>query len=137
MYQPHFELAGFDPSRGSQALIRAHDTLLWALCQLNVQWLGDNPTAPPLYDSGVVYEPERDGYELWCDIPRLLELGFGDCEDLACYLAADLIVSGYKAHPFSIITAESTPRSTMFHVMVSTPWGIEDPSRELGMLEVA
>ena len=44
---------------------------------------------PPLYRSGLHYEREPPGQEVWPDIPRIIEAGWGDCEDLACWRAAE------------------------------------------------
>lgn len=96
---------------------------------------------PPLALSGVVYERERRRYPLvgverfqtaldaWC-------LGHADCDGLAPYRAAELIVSGVPARARVVSSA-----GVGYHVIVTRGDSvdgrprIEDPSAELGMLD--
>ncbi len=48
---------------------------------------------PPLYTSGVVYEPE-DGAERWLGASLVYARGAADCEDLASWLAAQRRLEG-------------------------------------------
>jgi hypothetical protein len=106
--------------------------MMHALMYVNLTWLETHPRTPLLYNSGVRYKPEN-GTEFWQDIPRTLELGYGDCEDLACWRAAELNYSGVKARPY-IKWRESGPKKSMFHAVIQLPDGrIEDPSSALGM----
>lgn len=82
---------------------------------------------PPLYRSGVRYRrqpPER--FLTW---PRVLARGYGDCDQLAAWRAAELQEMG--------IAARAVPRRVragLMHVVVVWPNGrVEDPSRKLGM----
>lgn len=106
---------------------------LAALTALNEQYLRDNPTTPKLYESGVRYAREgkyRLGRqkEKWLTVPLVLLLRRGDCEDLACFRAAEHRVAGVKA------IAVAKESSIGFHIVVQMPDGqIEDPSRVLGM----
>lgn len=85
---------------------------------------------PRLYDSGVVYVPEPPGFEKWLTIPQVLRIGQGDCEDLACWLAAELRF--FDAIPARAVAYRSGKKK--FHAVVLYPDGsIEDPSEELGM----
>jgi hypothetical protein len=105
---------------------------------------------PRLYDSGVRYREEPPGQEDWLDVVSLYKDMFGDCEDLACALAAERrVYDGIHAcatirHKF--IKSEdlrrqgypkrSIPRDGIFliHVLTELPDGtIEDPSKRLGM----
>lgn len=104
---------------------------------------------PPLYHSGVVYKEEAPGREDWPDIPRVLANGWGDCEDLAAWRAAELRVAGIDCEP--VLKWKWIPRAEMLaagyprkhvpkkgiwlvHCLVRFPDGsIEDPSKELGM----
>jgi hypothetical protein len=90
---------------------------------------------PSLYASGVVYVGERLGRESWQDIPETLRLRNGDCEDLACYLAAEYRVAGFPARAFpskkDVVVAGN--RARLYHIRVRGPRGIEDPSAILGM----
>ena len=83
---------------------------------------------PPLYRSGVRYRREA-GTEDWSTAPVVLKRGFGDCEDLAAWRAAELRKLGI---PANAIVKRTGPR--MFHAVVQWPDGrIEDPSKVLGM----
>ena len=105
---------------------------------------------PRLYDSGVVYKEEKPGREDWPDIPKVLSQGWGDCEDLAAYRAAELrVYDGIDAEPvikWKWIPVEEMraagwarhklPRDGIWlvHCLVRHQDGtIEDPSLLLGM----
>jgi len=75
------------------------------------------------------------GGDVWQDIPTLIERGYGDCKDLACYLAAYRTV-------FDRIPCRPRVRRrwlnggfALYHVVVEnmTNGEIEDPSLLLGM----
>lgn len=83
---------------------------------------------PTLYEAGVGYlrEAPRVGgaAEDWQTVDRLYQRGKGDCEDLACALAAE--IPGARAVP--------RRSSVGWHIVVRLPDGtIDDPSRRLGM----
>lgn len=101
-----------------------------ALQTFNVGWLTLHPDTVPLYDSGVRYRREPRGREEWTSLPVLLARGYGDCEDLACARAAELVVRhGVPARAIPYRT-----RSGGWHIVVQTgPTTTEDPSRRLGM----
>lgn len=86
---------------------------------------------PRIYESGVRYRREpRHVREEWLTVPAVVSRGYGDCEDLACWRAAELSVSGEDplARPCLRRTASG------WHVVVRRGDGsIEDPSRVLGM----
>lgn len=92
---------------------------------------------PPLYGSGVFYErehaktcwkPTRGGCEDWLSAVQVLNQGKGDCEDLACWRASELIVRGERARAVAQRTREG------WHITVRRGDGShEDPSRILGM----
>lgn len=107
--------------------------MLDCLVRMNLLYLQDNPGTPKLYAAGVRYEREPSGVERWASIPHVLALGYGDCEDLGCWLAAEKIRAGdrgAKAFP----RGRETPHGRLVHIMVRTGDGrIEDPSRVLGM----
>lgn len=109
------------------------DILLRALTAVDMLYLLEHPSTPRLYDSGVMYQEEPPGAEDWQDILTCLRLGWGDCEDLACWLAAEYQVRGIDAHPFA--SSQPLPDgSTLYHIRVRLPnGGIEDPSKKLGM----
>lgn len=117
-----------DIDRSRKALLG----MMHALSYVNLTYLMTHPNTPALYDSGVVYKAEI-GTELWQDIPRTLELGDGDCEDLAMWRCAELNYIGIRARPY-LKWRESGPKASMFHAVVRLPDGrIEDPSAALGM----
>lgn len=113
---------------------RRHESIQ-ALCdvvhRLNVSFLRANPNFPPLYRSGVRYgrEPIAER-EQFCTAPATLVQGWGDCDDLAPWRSAELVVRrGLDARP--LVTQV---RPGLWHVVVELGGGrIEDPSRVLGM----
>lgn len=96
---------------------------------------------PALYGSNpsLVYRREKrdkDGNRLedWRDCIDVLVNRCGDCEDLAAYRAAELVVqAGIEARPLvTYHPSRDVPGSTTYHVVVRHPNGsIEDPSRVL------
>ena len=102
-----------------------------ALTAFDVGWLTLHPSTPRLYDSGVRYKREPRGREKWQTIPLLFARGFGDCEDLACARAAELIVH------HGITEARAIPyrtRSGGWHIVVQVgPTETEDPSSRARM----
>lgn len=91
---------------------------------------------PRLLESGVRYrrEPKRStqpGYlEQWKTAPQVFAAGWGDCEDLSCWLAAEYRV--YRSEPARALVYRSGRKR--FHAVVERPGGIiVDISRRLGM----
>jgi len=128
VYRLCFSLPLRDPERlrfGVEQLVRA-------LGAMNVLYLL-NTDAPPLYESGVVYRPDasRGPEEQWWTIPTVLRVGGADCKALAAWRVAELQAAGVWAEP--IVRQYRQNGGTLQHVIVATPWGIEDPSAELGM----
>lgn len=104
--------------------------LLQAMVDLNRRYLREHWT--PLYSSGVYYQRERRGSEQWATIPIVRRRGYGDCEDLACWRAAELQEQGSGARAIALERPRRNGR--LYHVVVRLPNGrIEDPSRRLGM----
>ncbi len=92
-----------------------------------------------LYDAGVRYEREilcnHNGVvgicEEWWTSSVLYARKSGDCEDLSCTLAAQLIVQGETT-----ARARARRSSIGWHIQVRRADGsIEDPSAKLGMLD--
>jgi hypothetical protein len=55
---------------------------------------------PPLYESGIVFRPEPwagSGTEDWASPYTAIQRGWGDCDDLVVYRAAELIAQGEPA----------------------------------------
>jgi hypothetical protein len=120
-----------DASKVEKAL--ALRSLLDNLIELNTVYLRYH-SAPSLYASGVVYK--RD--PIWNPIPTY-EAGIGDCKSLACALIAEYRQHGIPANPaFRFLPPfyqGTALEYTLFHILVQTPSGFEDPSKRLGMLD--
>lgn len=87
--------------------------------------------APPLYKSGVRYRREPAGQETWDSWDRVLRRGYGDCEDLAAWRAAELRFNGIDRGA-RVAIVRTGPK--LMHAVVRRSNGaIEDPSRRLGM----
>lgn len=113
-------------------------TLLNALYTINCDLWERHPEWPGLLDSGVYYKREPKGVEEWQDVAETLRRGYGDCEDLACMLAAEITVrNGIEARPdFTLreIRQQNGDLTKMFHIFVRLPGGRRiDPSKMLGM----
>lgn len=110
---------------GREALQRQLDELT----DVDRRYLAQHPETPSLYGAGVRYrrEPLRGparAREHWQTIPEVLTAGYGDCEDLATWRAAEL--PGARAVPVRVRSG--------WHIVVLLPDGsVEDPSRRLGM----
>ena len=132
MYAPLFQLRAFDViDNGAKS--RVLELLLEALIAADIEYLRACPSAPSLYESGVVYEEEPGERDNWQDIPETIGLGSGDCEDLGCWRIAEL---RYRAeeHATTLITWREVGTRTVYHIAVRRADGsIEDPSRLLGM----
>lgn len=115
---------------------RNNRKLLWfleALTRCNVLWLQGHPETPGIYKAGVRYRQESNA-EAWLDIPHIMELGWGDCEDLAAWRTAELRMQGVKAKCYLQWFHQPEQGFTLYHVQVKLPDGsIEDPSKKLGM----
>lgn len=102
-------------------------TLLY-LIAIDRIYLRHNPGTVPLYRSGVVYGRT----EVWCSIPDVMSLGYGDCKSLTAWLIAERMEQGLQCNPvFRFI--EKPNGQLAYHILVQTPEGFEDPSKFLGM----
>lgn len=112
--------------------VEANAKVLQALadlhCTLAMRDLRANPQRQ-LYQSGVKYRRESVGNEIWQLPSETAKVGYGDCEDLAAWRAAELRLAGESA---SCYVKQVKPR--LFHVVVRRANGVlEDPSAKLGM----
>ena len=106
----------------------AINAALEGLVQLNLSQMRSGKI-PPLYRSGIRYR--RDKGETWDSAQVCLRRGYGDCEDLAAYRAAELRCQGIPAR--AVVRRSRTP-GVAWHCVVCLPGGkYEDPSRRLGM----
>lgn len=119
------------------------DRALAELQRRDERWLRDHPRAPRLYSSGVRYVANGARTELWRTVPEVLVLsrstGGTDCQDLAAWRAAELVVRGQDPAARAVsrlyVLDEPSGDSTMlFHAVVRRGDGsVEDPSAALGM----
>jgi hypothetical protein len=125
-----------------EALCRVNQTHLRQMNSFYEKGLVPSPY-PLLYRAGIHYEREKNGTEIWPDIPSLLSgvMGkgdypgsWGDCEDLACWRVAELRELGkINAKPFAKWRRRDGGVYA-YHALVLLPDGrIEDPSLVLGM----
>jgi hypothetical protein len=111
----------------------------------NIAWLQSHPETPDLYHAGVSYKPERrrinprtgkasEYGEEWQTIPWVIYRGYGDCEDLGAWRAAELRHK-FKIQATPFIKMRQMPNGYWrAHVVVRWPNGqLEDPSAKLGM----
>lgn len=120
--------------------------LLDCLTEIDTEQLELNQSLPLLYESGVrYYHDKRD--DPWMDVLSILAAHARwqatgvpqviDCEDLACWRAAELRVRfGIFARPVFERVRVQTPDGVKqyVHILVQYPDGrTEDPSRRLGM----
>lgn len=95
-------------------------------------------SVPPMYELGRLgrlrYQEEPDdGIEEFAGIEPVLMRGWGDCDDLAPWRAAELREQGENAK-IRVHWKKQPNGRKMFHVTVRRGDGtIEDPSRILGM----
>lgn len=133
-YRITFALDLFNSDENRDISRRSLEILLEALTKIDQLWLQRYPNLPSIYQSNVRYMEEPPGQEDWQDIPTFLRMGIGDCEDAACWRAAELNVKhGIPARP--VFLEQKRPDGGMlYHIVVKWPNGqIEDPSKILGM----
>jgi len=107
------------------------NALVRVVHDLNVSFLRANPTFPRLYESGVRYAPEPIAErEQFCTAPAALANGVADCDDLAPWRSAELVVrEGGDAWPLVVRVGAAT-----WHCLVRLRDGRTlDPSKALGM----
>ena len=139
-----------DVGEGERLIPGLRDALE-SLTRTDMRYLMANPRTPALYCSGaacrvhpVRYQMEPPGAEHWASIPTVLAQGWGDCEDLACWRAAELRLNGHPrayAFPIELGTAPMVaggPSVRLIHILVNRDGGcdfsqVEDPSTVLGM----
>ena len=133
-YRVTYALDLFNGPHERELSRRALAHMLECLFRIDVDYLRAHPETPPLYQSGVRYMEEPPGQEDWQDIPTSIRMGISDCEDLACWRAAELVVRQNIAARPVFIERRRPNGSYLYHILVRYPDGrIEDPSKILGM----
>lgn len=90
-------------------------------------------------ESGVRYEAEPWPREEFLDSVEVRRRGRGDCEDLSSDRAAELRAVGHEARAMFTRRAVPSPFGvgedvTLYHIIANSKlFGLEDPSRDLGM----
>ena len=137
MYKAGFELESFEtiPVMQRCALVIAMCDALTAINRAYLRNQSEQGHAtPPLYYSGVRYGDQTLGADKWRDIPRLLLVGKGACEDLASWRCAELHIIGERGAYIDVDTYPLPEEKIVYHVVVVRATGLrEDPSALLGM----
>lgn len=113
--------------------------LLWGLTLADVDQIQNGLVRVSLYASGVRYKREPLGSEIWQTARECLELGHGDCEDLAAWLAAERIcrdpdaLAALKKLYTTVGPIIKDVRPGLRHCLVLDRGTVEDPSKKLGM----
>lgn len=84
-----------------------------------------------LYKTTVVYHPEAPGRERWKIPTQVMKSGWGDCEDLAAWRAAELRRAG---EPEAQVVVKRTGKRRWHAVVRRADGRIEDPTRMLRRL---
>jgi hypothetical protein len=104
-----------------------------ALATIDYLYLKFHRDTPSLYQSHVVYRNQTWGDDQWWDIPTLMSMGKGACEDFVAWRVAELTLAG-EAAKVDVITQQDRAGRVVYHVVVKRENGtIEDPSALLGM----
>lgn len=109
--------------------------LLDCLLMIDIHYLRKYPNLPLVYGSGVTYEHDGKKDDPFRCVLRCLDVGTADCEDLACWRAAELRVKfGIHASP-CFVRKMREDGTELIHIFVRLPGqnNFEDPSKILGM----
>lgn len=124
-----FEVPAFEANSSLLQNAEALNALLDCLTTINVIFLKFHPNTPKLYDSGVIY----DRTTVWDSTPALYARRYGDCKSLTCALVAEYKIQGKAAKPVFRWVRRTEEKDMIFHILVQTVAGFEDPSKILGM----
>lgn len=86
---------------------------------------------PPLYRSGIRYALEKR--EAFLCIPGVMMRGWGDCDDLACWRAAELREGGDPGARVFVRPSRSGVAGRWHAIVQRGDGSFEDPSARLGM----
>lgn len=127
-----FSVPAFQERSTALENAEALHALLRCLTAINVEYHKNRiGQVSRLYDSGVIYKRTV----VWDSIPALYARRYGDCKSLTCALVAEYTIMGIFAKPvFRFLPRDMSPtQGEVFHILVQTPNGFEDPSKVLGM----
>lgn len=113
-----------------------YSAALEGLTGVNEVLMRRNPSFPPLYSTGARWEirPGDPSETEWRYAPNVATEGWGDCQDLSSYRAAELRVTGEDPHAKVRVYPTGPNR---YHAVVARGNGmVEDPSVILGMSPV-
>ncbi len=126
-------------------LVLSHRVLqgvLDALQAHNEDYLRANEGTPRIFSSGIRYRPERSEDEEFWNIPRILKAGGDDCDGIAPWRAAEIVVrEGDSARCYPHWTLKPGGGQS-YHILVerrSRRTGrltVEDPCQRLGMSQL-
>lgn len=105
---------------------------IYTLVGENLAYFDAQKRAIDILETPVFYKREPKGQNRFLNIRDLLDLGYGDCEDLAAALVSYFIFLKYEARP---VLTQTGPH--LYHVTVEVKeqgkWVQIDPSRIKGM----
>lgn len=133
---PCLDLRAFAHVDDGDALADVIAPIAEAVTRANVLTLQRYPELrrTSVYEAGIPYRSQPNGQNRFADMLAVIRQGHADCLPLSAWRAAELRTGGAEAYP--IVSWERVPDGgLLFHVTVETPWGFEDPSRELGMVD--
>ena len=125
-----FEVPAFRHDSSHVENAEALSALLDCLIAINITFLTYRAgKIPRLYDSGVSY----DRTTVWDTVPALYGRRYGDCKSLTAALVAEYRMQGIDAKPVFRWVKRKSENDMIFHILVQTAYGFEDPSKVLGM----
>jgi len=125
------EIGALKPSLGVVSIREAEILLQTRLHQLNLHQLENGvPGISKALHTGTIRYNRRDPTEHWMSLREIWKRGYGDCEDLACAVAAERTFRGYPSRMVLIRV-----RPTLMHAVVhdERTGRLIDPSRTGGM----
>lgn len=128
-----FDIPGcFFPGASRLKNAQALHVLLECLIACDRVYLRDHAT-PALYQSSVVYDRTLE----WDTTPVLYSKNYGDCKSLAAQKIAEYRNAGIAAKPYFRWIPQNGASygegNLLFHILVLTTNGYEDPSKNRGM----
>ena len=115
--QPKLDLASYQGS-------------LLFLFQVNLHIIQTQETRIPNILGSCIYKPDDFGNDQWINILELSKRKVGDCEDIACGVAAQMLLhDNVDCEPYVYQSSEVD-----FHVVIKTKLhGLFDPCKLMGM----